>query len=521
MKKALLITAVLMTSNMAHADIDKAQQAYKDKDFKTAYAEFMIEAKANNREALYTLGLMYGRGEGMAQDFTKALASLSAAADLGHVNAQFLTSNMYRKGQGIPPDMALAAKYSLMAAEQNHMLAQNNIGLFYANGLGIPKNEVKAAQWTLKAAEAGHAEAQNTIARYYVMGFGIAIDQDKAAVWFRKAAAQGHKKALASVAAMDDPKNNRAMVKLEMEYSSIALKGDVDAQLNMATINAFGIGIPQDMEMAARYYMKAANAGNAMAQYEIANLYENGNGVEGSLPLAHTYYYLASKINYNDAEKRAGLMAELITPDQLAISKKSIDDWFSINDGYAKANYDNIKLSQIAGGIIAKTTEELAAEQGAANEKGLLTRANAGDKEAQFKLGAYYHEKGDQHPEAVKWYAAAGNNGHSEAAFRMAGEYTSDGEITKDVAKAIIWFKKSADLGFTDAQIQLANIYFNKKAGFLNYKEGLKYYRIAAAKNDPAAQFALGRAYSSGFGVKQNSEVAKEWFIKAAKTGQG
>ncbi len=521
MKKTLLFTVVLMTSNMVHADIDKAQQAYKNKDFKTAYAEFIIEAQANNREALYALGLMYGRGEGVEQDFTKALASLSAAADLNHVNAQFLTGNLYRKGQGTPPDAAQAAKYTLMAAEQNHTLAQNNMGLFYASGLGVTKNAVKAVRWTLKAAETGYADAQNTIAKYYSSGFGVGMDQNEAVVWYRKAAAQGHKEALATVASIDDPKNKRAMVKLEMEYSPKALKGDVDAQLNMATINAFGIGVPQDMEIASRYYLMAANVGNAMAQYEIAKLYEKGNGVERSLPRAYTYYYLASKVNYSDAEKRAELIAEVISSDQSTDSKKLADDWYASNNGYAKANYDNVKLSQIANGVLTKTTQELAAEKGLAKEKTLLSRANAGDKEAQFELGAYYHQKEDQHPTAVKWYETAANNGHSEAAYRVAGEYMSDGKITKDVVKAIVWYKKSADLGFLGAQKQLANIYFNQKAGYLNYSEGLKYYHIAAATNDPASQFAIGRAYAKGLSVEQNFDTAIKWFERAAKAGQG
>ncbi|MBL4803097.1 MAG: sel1 repeat family protein [Emcibacter sp.] len=150
-----------------------------------------------------------------------------------------------------------------------------------------------------------------------------------------------------------------------------------------------------------------------------------------------------------------------------------------------------------------------------------LTRANAGDKEAQFELGEYYHKKKGQHPKAVKWYEAAANNGHGNAAFKMGREYISDGPIAKDIAKAVVWYKKSDDLGFLPAQRQLANIYFSQKAGHLNYREGLKYYHLAAARNDPSAQFSIGRAYANGFGVEQNFDAALEWITKATKVGNG
>lgn len=51
------------------------------------------------------------------------------------------------------------------------------------------------------------------------------------------------------------------------------------------------------------------------------------------------------------------------------------------------------------------------------------------------------------------------------------------------------------------------------------YAEALPYLRRAAAADLPAAQYSLGALYSSGNGVPQSRETARQWYEKAAAQG--
>ncbi len=515
------LLVVFFYSNNIFADINKAKEAYKNRNYNSAIIEFELEAKNNNRDAFYHLGLIYGRGDGIERDFSKALKWLQKAADAGHKESQFMVSNLYRKGQGTEPSMNKAVEYALMAAKQNHAAAQNNLGLFYLQGLGVDKDLKKGFEWTYKSAKAGYADAQNTLSGLYASGTGVEINQIEAQKWVRKAAAQGHKPAQKTVASLDDPKNKRALVKLEQQFYQKAQKGDVVALLNMATINANGIGVPANLPVAARYYQLAANSGNAIAQFELAKMYRQGLGVKKDPASAFIYFFLADKVKYVGASIEAEKIYFNIPTEKRTEVKKSALDWFEKNNSYAKYNYDNQRLYQVAQGVLTKTKQQLKNDERVIQQQKLLAKANTGDKNAQFDLAVFFHNQKNKHSESIKWYTIAANNGHAKAAHRLGVEYFSDGKVSKDVVKAVAWFKKASVLDFTAAQKQLGDIYFTNKYGLQNYKQAFKYYSLAAKKNNPFAIYNIGKLYLHGYGVEKNFNTALSWFIKASKLDDG
>jgi hypothetical protein len=52
-----------------------------------------------------------------------------------------------------------------------------------------------------------------------------------------------------------------------------------------------------------------------------------------------------------------------------------------------------------------------------------------------------------------------------------------------------------------------------------NYPLAFRHFQFAANKNFPPAQFALGRIYSHGYGVKEDSKKSLYWTLLAAKNG--
>lgn len=79
-----------------------------------------------------------------------------------------------------------------------------------------------------------------------------------------------------------------------VEYLTFGAKGgEMRAQLDLAALYDRGIGVPQDIELAALWYDAAAKQGHPSAQYNVGTMYEDGAGVEQDIARAYMYYQLA------------------------------------------------------------------------------------------------------------------------------------------------------------------------------------------------------------------------------------
>jgi hypothetical protein len=99
------------------------------------------------------------------------------------------------------------------------------------------------APWVLEAAEHGNSDAQFVLAGFYYRGeFGVARDLGEAARWFKQSASAGHP--------------------LAQEW--------------MATLHAYGEGVPLDYAKAAEYWRAAAEQEHASSQASLAYAYQCG-----------------------------------------------------------------------------------------------------------------------------------------------------------------------------------------------------------------------------------------------------
>lgn len=94
-----------------------------------------------------------------------------------------------------------------------------------------------------------------------------------------------------------------------------------------------------------------------------------------------------------------------------------------------------------------------------------------------------------------------------------------DDESMRDAAKAILWYRKSAEQGFARAQAVLGHRYRDGRGVGQNYVEAVKWYRKSAAQGWVSAQVNLGVCYEKGIGVGQDFAKAVEWYTKAAEQG--
>ena len=84
----------------------------------------------------------YGKG-----DYATALRLLRPLAEQGLAKAQILLGVMYARGQGVAQNYGEAMKWYRRAADQGDAAAQTALGAMYANGLGVPQDQAKAMEW--------------------------------------------------------------------------------------------------------------------------------------------------------------------------------------------------------------------------------------------------------------------------------------------------------------------------------------------------------------------------------------
>lgn len=145
--------------------------------------------------------------------------------------------------------------------------------------------------------------------------------------------------------------------------------------------------------------------------------------------------------------------------------------------------------------------------------------AEAGDAEAQFKLGALYaNGKGVEQDSAsaVRWLRRAAKQGWFPAQTLLAWCYASGNGVNQDAAQAIEWYTKAAEQGDADAMCSLADLFHEGRPGVeVNPQAMLKWYEQAAGLGHPKAQYMLGKLLAEGTLVQQNDEAAFQWLTLA------
>lgn len=150
--------------------------------------------------------------------------------------------------------------------------------------------------------------------------------------------------------------------------------------------------------------------------------------------------------------------------------------------------------------------------------------AEAGDHQAQETIGfMYLMGKGvpKDREMAVGLLSKAADGGIARAAYRIgymydAGQCNTD----QDLPSAVEWYRRAADMGYAEAQFQLAGIYFMKEGRWYSPTQGRKMLAAAADGGCPDAEFQLGMMYAYGAnGFKRNPDLAIEYFTRACEHG--
>jgi TPR repeat protein len=130
------------------------------RDAARALPYFRQAAAAHHAAALYFLGVMTQRGEGVPADAAQAAQLFAAAAAAGSAQAMFLLGNAYRSGNGVPHDERRALELYQRAGEHGNAAALQTLAMAYRYGeLGLEADESAAGHYQAEAEHSLHEPA--------------------------------------------------------------------------------------------------------------------------------------------------------------------------------------------------------------------------------------------------------------------------------------------------------------------------------------------------------------------------
>ena len=104
-----------------------------------------------------------------------------------------------------------------------------------------------------------------------------------------------------------------------------------------------------------------------------------------------------------------------------------------------------------------------------------------------------------------------------DAMYELAVCYDRGRGIKADGGKAFNWYKKAADAGHADALVMVGRHYLSAEEK--DEEKAIECFLQAEENGNPKAMFSLGCCYELGLGVEEDSEIALEWYRKAAELG--
>lgn len=516
-------------------DFQNGWEAYVKKDYKTAYELWLPLAEQGDSKAQFFLGFMYDLGFGLQEDDKEAIKWYRLAAEQGDSRAQLFVGFMYDFGQGTPQDDQEAVKWYRLAEEQGYAEAKANLlKLAKAN----VSEEIKSL---LINAENGVAEAQYTLGVMYAKGQGVLQDQKEALKWYGLAAEQGYyaKTNIYNLARKNIPAAKKILI-------SDAENGVTEAQFVFGQMYANGQGAPQNDQEAMKWYGLAAKRGHLRArtniyglavknvpqalqvlmddaengiaegQVNLAVMRQFGLGVSQDNQEAVKWYRLAAEQEYYQARIDVGPeKVEKITADAekgIAKAQYTLGVMYTRGLGVPQDQKEAIKWYRLAakqGYQVKINIYNLARNNIPAAKKILLRDAENGIAEAWFFVAPMYaNGQGvpQDYKEAVKWYRLAAEQGTALEKEKV------DKLKKKNTPQALKFLTNDGESGVVEAQFNLGVMYARGLGVPQDYKQAVRWYRLAAEQGNAKAQYITGLMHANGQGAPQDYKEAVKWF---------
>jgi len=376
-------------------EYQEAVDAYNREDYKTAHKLFLELAEQGVVKAQYKLGLIYGKGKGVAKDYSKAFKWWNLAAEKGNGKAQTNLGWMYEMGKGVPKNAQKAANWYQLASNQGFAKAQEKLNLLlyktkeFKNLKEKSSKEIKDLQ-TINAAlnsELNQIKSENAKAIEATNQANAKAEQEQLAsisdnhselntgsVSFRGDALDVASYSEDTFTEVGDYINDsdrlheainsldkKEFVTAHQLFLDLADKGIAEAQINLGMMFESGQGVPQDFNEAIRWYRLAADqklikaqeklnlllkkAAEPQINLSLGMMFESGQGVPQDFNEAIRWYRLAADQGLIKAQKKLNFLLNKTKENLQENTASSSDNSSELNTG--SVSFKEVKLASI------------------------------------------------------------------------------------------------------------------------------------------------------------------------------
>jgi len=345
-------------------EYQEAVDAYNREDYKTAHKLFLELAEQGVVKAQYKLGLIYGKGKGVAKDYSKAFKWWNLAAEKGNGKAQTNLGWMYEMGKGVPKDAQKAANWYQLASNQGFAKAQEKLNLLlnktkeFKNLKEKSSKEIKDLQ-TINAAlnsELNQIKSENAKAIEATNQANAKAEQEQLAsskeikdLQTINAALNSELNQIKSENAKAIEATNQANAKAEQEQ--LASISDNHSELNTGSVSFRGDALDvasysedtftevgdyindsdrlheainsldkKEFVTAHQLFLDLADKGIAEAQINLGMMFESGQGVPQDFNEAIRWYRLAADQKLIKAQEKLNLLLKKAAEPQINLS---------------------------------------------------------------------------------------------------------------------------------------------------------------------------------------------------------
>ena len=162
-----------------------------------------------------------------------------------------------------------------------------------------------------------------------------------------------------------------------------------------------------------------------------------------------------------------------------------------------------------------------ASAMGARNENSSSVRIARSPQEELHLGNAYLKGSGvtKDPARAAIWYRKAADAGDPAAQNNLGYLYLTGTGIDRDEEQAAKWFARAIAGGSEQAKFNLALIYLKGPDRLRDTSLGIDLLNQLARKHNARAEDSLGVLYLTGNGVRQDLTAAEQWFSRSAKHG--
>ncbi len=512
-----------------------------DFSFKRAVKDMEQACKQDYAPALYSLGVVYHRGNRIKGKQEEGLSMIMRASEKEYIPAlQYM--------MGVWPEKVFSIIKKMTEKEDADGEAFYMLSQYYANGTVVDENGQEAIRLLEIAAEKKVADACYNLGVAYEYGkFDVERDINKAVKYYEQGVALDAPDCMVNLGCIletskEYPNDKKQAFELYSKaaehekgyaynnlgtcykrgigtdvnkekalecYTKAAEMGSMEAYWNIYMYYMDEVCTPRDYDKAVEWLKRGDEVGNLQCTYQITKHIENGDGIDHDASKYFFYMNKAASSGYQEAYKQLG-------------------DCYKIGLGTERDGIMAFKWYQKAAEVSVQGITELAqcytyaigTQQDYDKAFKLYKKAaELGDAQAQCDLGICYRsgEGVEKDPlKAIEWYLKAAEQGHGGALNNLGIMYQHGIGVEADIEKAADYYLKAAEAGNADGQFCIGLMYANGAGVEQNYEEAVKWYTAAAEQGEPDSMYHLAVLYNEGLGVEKDPQMSAVLLYAAA-----